>query len=209
MAPLYFLRRLIEAVPVLIGASILSFLVVVSAPGDPAALLVDFTQLTHQQQVEVRRQLGLEDPLPVQYWRLMSGLASGTLRSMRTNQPTIQMVLDAMPVTLLIVGASITLGVVAGAALGVVSALRPYSRLDDALTVLALFGLSVPGFWLALLLIFLFAETLHWLPAAGLRPTGSSTWSPGEVLPYMVLPTIVMAATIVAAMTRYSRSSML
>src|SRR5205823_5001891 len=123
---MYFLRRLVEAIPVMVGASILSFVVVVSAPGDPASLLVDFTQLTAEQQLEVRRQLGLEDPLPVQYWRMMSTLMTGQLRSMRTNQPTIQMVLDAMPVTLLIVVTAIALGVVAGVGLGVLSALRPY-----------------------------------------------------------------------------------
>ncbi len=205
----YLLGRLIQAVPVLLGISIISYAVVRLAPGDPAALLADFTQLTPEQQQEFRRSLGLEDPLPVQYARMMGSLLTGTLRSFRTGQPTIQMVLEAAPVTLLLAFSAVGTALIVGLALGIISALRPYSRTDDALTVVSLFGLSVPQFWLGLMLIFLFAENLGWLPAAGIRPTGSTEFSPLEMLPFLVLPTLVLAAGMIASLTRYTRSAML
>src|SRR6476659_6789327 len=200
----YILRRLVEAVPVLIGISIISFVIVRLAPGDPAALLADFSQLNPDQQQELRRSLGLEDPLPVQYVRMMGALLSGRLVSFRTGQPTLEMVLEAAPITLVLVLASVAAGVLSGVILGVISALKQYSRTDNAVTVLALFGLSVPQFWLGLMLIFAFAENLGWLPAAGIRPTGSSNYNPFEMLPYFILPTLVLASGMVAALTRYT-----
>ena len=195
--------------PVLLGISIISYAVVRLAPGDPAALLVDLTQLTPEQQQEFRRSLGLEDPLPVQYVKMMAALLTGSLTSFRTGQPTIEMVLEAAPITLVLVLLAVAVALLVGVALGIVSALRPYSPADNALTVLSLFGLSVPQFWLGLICIFLFAETLGWLPAAGIRPVGSTEFDPLEVLPFLVLPTLVMASGMVASLTRYTRSAML
>src|SRR5215207_616623 len=146
----YLLRRLLEAVPVLIGISIISYLIVRLAPGDPAALLADFTQLTPEQQAEFRRQLGLDDPLPVQYVKMMAALVSGTLVSFRTGQSILELVAEAAPITLLLVLTAVAAAVLTGVLLGVISALTPYSVLDNLVTVLALFGLSVPQFWLGL-----------------------------------------------------------
>ncbi|TAK21204.1 MAG: ABC transporter permease [Chloroflexota bacterium] len=207
--PRYILYRLPLTILVLFGVSILTFAIVRLAPGDPSALLVDPTQLTREEQVAVRRELGLEDPLPVQYVRTVTALAAGELRSFRTRRPTVEMVLEAAPSTLLLVGSAVTIGVTIGVAMGAVAALRPYSRLDDAVSVLALFGLSVPSFWLGLMLIYVFAENLHWLPASGLRPSGSDTWNPLVVGPHLLMPTLVLASGMVAAVARYTRSSML
>ena len=149
------------------------------APGDPIALLVDVSTLTAEQQQEYRQQLGLEEPLPVQYVKMVGALATGRLTSFRTGQPTIQMVLEAAPVTLVLVFLAVATALVIGVSLGAISALRPYSRTDTTVTLLALFGLSMPQFWLGLMLISIFAETLGWLPAAGIRrwaPAGSIRW---------------------------------
>jgi peptide/nickel transport system permease protein len=205
----YLLRRLLEAVPVLIGISVISYLIVRLAPGDPAALLADFTQLTPEQQADFRRQLGLEDPLPLQYLKMMLALFTGSLVSFRTGQSTVQMVFEALPITLLLVLLAVAAAVLTGLILGVISALKPYSTLDNVVTVLALFGLSVPQFWLGLMLISLFAEYLGWLPATGIRPVGAAGYDPFEVLPFLVMPTLVMAVGMVAALTRYTRSAML
>src|SRR5436190_4207143 len=121
----YIRGRLLQAVPVLIGISMISFAVVRLAPGDPVALLVDVTNLTPEQQQEIRVQLGLDDPLPVQYVRMISALATGHLRSFRTGQSTIQMVLEAAPVTLLLVLSAVVTALIVGVSLGVISALRP------------------------------------------------------------------------------------
>lgn len=193
----------------LFGISVISYAVVRLAPGDPAALLVDFTQLSPEQQAEVRRSLGLEDPLPIQYAKMMGALLTGQLTSFRTGQSTLQMVAETAPTTLTLVFLAVATGVAVGVAFGVLSALRPYGAADNALSVTALFGLSVPQFWLGLILIFVFAETLGWLPAAGIRPVGSSTYDPLEMAPFVVLPTLVLASGMIAAMTRYTRSAML
>lgn len=205
----YVRRRLIQAVPVLIGISIISFLVVRLAPGDPTALLVDVTNLSANEQAELRRSLGLDDPLPVQYVKMLGSLLTGRLTSFRTGQPTIQMVLEAAPVTLLLVATAVGTAVVTGVTLGVLSALRPYSWTDSGVTLLALLGLSVPQFWLGLVFIFIFAENLGWLPASGIRPVGATAFQPLEMLPYLVLPTLVLATTMVASLTRYTRAGML
>jgi peptide/nickel transport system permease protein len=205
----YIRRRLLEMIPVLIGISIISFLIVRLAPGDPIALLVDVSTLTAEQQQEFRQQLGLEEPLPVQYVKMLGSLATGRLTSFRTGQPTIQMVLEAAPVTLVLVFLAVATALVTGVSLGAISALRPYSRTDTTVTLLALFGLSMPQFWLGLMLISVFAETLGWLPAAGIRPVGASGFNPLETLPYLVLPALVLATGMIASLTRYTRSGML
>jgi peptide/nickel transport system permease protein len=205
----YFIRRLIEAIPVLVGISIISFLVIRLAPGDPTALLADISLLSPDERLELRRSLGLEDPLPIQYVRMIGDLFTGDLLSLRTGESTIQMVLDAAPTTLLLITSTIIVSLLTGILFGVVSALRPYSRTDNLLTVLALLGLSVPNFWLGLMLVIVVAEHLRWLPASGIRPQGAMGFSPLEMLPYLVLPVLVQAAGIAAALMRFTRSSML
>ncbi len=205
----YVRRRLIQAVPVLIGISIISFLVVRLAPGDPTALLIDVSQATPEQQQALRHQLGLDEPLPVQYVKMLGSLLTGHLTSFRTGQSTIAMVLEAAPVTLLLVFLAVATALVVGISLGVISALRPYSRTDTLVTLLALLGLSVPQFWLGLMLIYVFAENLGWLPPSGIRPVGASGWNPLEMAPYLVLPALVLATGMIAALARYTRSGML
>lgn len=205
----YLIRRLLEAVPVLLGISIISFLVIRLAPGDPTALLADLSLLTPDERLELRQSLGLEDPLPIQYVKMIGALLTGELTSLRTGESTIRMVLDAAPTTVLLITGTIVVSVAVGVLLGVVSALRPHSRTDTILMALALFGLSVPSFWLGLMLIIVFAENLGWLPASGIRPQSGAASSPLDVLPYLVMPVVVLGSGIAAALMRFTRSSML
>jgi len=203
----YLMRRAAEAVPVLFAISIVGFLIVRLAPGDPASLLADLTQLTPEQQHAYRVQLGLEDPLPIQYVRMLVALLSGTLVSLRSGEPTLQLVAAALPVTVLLLLLALGVGTLTGVMGGALAASHPHVFADTLVTLLALFGLSVPQFWLGLMLITVFAANLHWLPAAGIAPPGGQ---PGpESLLHLLMPTLVLAAGTAATLVRFTRSSML
>jgi ABC-type dipeptide/oligopeptide/nickel transport system permease component len=193
----------------IIGISIISYGIIRMAPGDPTRLLADPEMLTTEQMTAMRSQLGLDDPLPVQYLKTMQSLVTGDLRSFKTRQPVLSMIGERLPATLILTGAVLVTGFTLGIILGIIQAIRPYSRLDDVVTFLSLFGFAVPAFWLALMLMLVFAVRLDWLPASGIRPTNASGWNLWQIAPYLVLPTIVLATNLLASVARYTRSSML
>ena len=193
----------------LVGISIISYAIIRLAPGDPTRLLADPEQLTTEQMTSLRSQLGLNRSLPEQYLRTMQSLMTGDLRSFRTRQPVVEMVAERLPATLLLAGLSLLFGSVFGIILGMIQALRPKSRLDDLATFLSLFGFAVPTFWLASMLILVFAVTLGWLPASGIRPSGVDGYNPRDIAPYLILPTLVLGTNLLASVARYTRSSML
>jgi peptide/nickel transport system permease protein len=114
-----------------------------------------------------------------------------------------------MPTTLALATAASVLGLALALVVAIVSASRPYGWLDHVLTSGALFGMSLPSFWFALILVFLFADTLKWLPATGIRPATSQVWSLREMLPHLVMPVAVTALVVVPTMARYARSALL
>lgn len=203
------MRRLATTIPILLGISVVSFAIIHFAPGDPALTLADPRLLTSDQVAAIHKDLGLDEPLPAQYVKTIYALLSGDLRSYQTRQTVYDLLAVRLPTTLLLGSLALTLGFAFGIAIGVLQALRPYSRLDDAGTFLALFGFSTPEFWLALVLILFFAVHLGWLPAGGIAPAGESGWNPLSVLPHLVLPTVVLATGRLAGVARYARSSML
>jgi peptide/nickel transport system permease protein len=205
----YIGRRLVQMVPLVIGISLLAYAIIRFAPGDPTQLLVDREQATVEQYATLRVQLGLDDPIPVQYMKTMTALFTGELRSFRTKQRVVDMVAERLPTTLLLSTLAVAFGLLVGIVIGIIQALRPYSRFDNAGTFLALLGFSMPNFWLALMLIMLFAVRLRWLPASGIRPLGTTGWDPLAMAPYLVLPTIVLGTGLLASVSRYVRSSML
>jgi peptide/nickel transport system permease protein len=202
-------RRVLMLIPMIIGISIISYGIIRMAPGDPTRLLADPEMLTAEQMTAMRSQLGLNDPLPVQYLKTMQSLVTGDLRSFKTRQPVLSMIGERLPATLILTGAVLVTGFTLGIILGIIQAIRPYSRLDDLVTFLSLFGFAVPAFWLALMLMLVFAVRLDWLPASGIRPTNASGWNLWQIAPYLVLPTIVLATNLLASVARYTRSSML
>jgi peptide/nickel transport system permease protein len=205
----YLLRRALQFVPVLLGIMLITFAIVRLAPGDPAALLVDTTVLSADELARFRADLGLDGSLPSQFARIVRELATGQLRSFRTGQPVLSIVAERLPVTAALLIGAIALAVLAGVPLGVASAVRPYGRLDDWLTVAALTGLSLPSFWLALILMYVFAGLLRVLPASGIGPATALTYGIADMLPHFVLPTLVLAAAVMPAIMRYTRSAML
>lgn len=202
-------RRLAMMIPLLLGISIISYAIVRAAPGDPARMLTDPELLNDEQIAEARKQLGLDQSLPVQYARMMTSLATGDLRSFKTRQPVVSMIRDRLPTTLALTGTTILFGLITGILLGMLQAVKSHSWLDRIATFFGMVGFAVPNFWLALMLILVFSSRLKWLPASGIRPTNAAGWNVIEMAPYLLLPTFVLGTGLTASIARYTRSSML
>ena len=194
----YLIKRLLSTIPVLIGISLLLFFMLRMLPGDPAQVLAG--QMATPEEIEnIRHQLGLDRPIYEQYAVYMSHLVRFDLgRSARTQNPVVDEIWARLPNTLLLAVVAIALACLFGIPAGIISAVRPYSWIDYLVTMSALFGISMPVFWLGLMLVVLFAVILHWLPAGG---TGS--WQ------HVVLPSVTLASFVVAFIARMTRSTML
>ena len=203
----YWVVRILQAVPLWIGASIIVFLMMQLAPGDPATLVADPSFLSEQQLLEVRESLGLEDPLPVQYFKTMGGLMTGSLRSFRSQESTISMVMEAVPTTFSVVFVGIIAALLISVPLGIAAGRRPDSFIDRLLSAGVVTVISVPSFVLALLFLRLFAEQLDVLPASGIRPVGATSYNPIQMLPHLVMPAAVTALPLIPILARYVRDS--
>src|SRR2546422_7474394 len=183
----YVARRLLLLVPVLLGVSIIIFMVLHLAPGDPAEIMLG-SQATHADLARLRADLGLTEPLHVQYVRWLGLVVRGDLgRSIWMKRPVLAEVLGRFQATLVLTGAALLLSTVGGVALGVASATRPNSLLDRLSAVASLFGASMPVFWLGIVLMVVFALWLGWLPASGLfSPYGGG--GPGDLLRHPLPP---------------------
>jgi peptide/nickel transport system permease protein len=196
-------------IPLVIGISVLSYAIIVLAPGDPAKLLADPEKMTAESYLAMRVELGLDDPGPVRYAKTMASLFTGELRSFRTQQRVVDAIGERLPTSLALGILAIVFGLVFGTLIGAMQAIRPYSRLDDLGTLLSLTGFSLPHFWFALMLVLLFSVRLHWLPSSGIRPVTATGWNPIEMAPYLVMPTIVLGTGLLAYVARFVRSSLL
>ncbi len=191
-------RRLLLAVPVLLGVVFVVMLTVELIPGDAVALMLG-EHATPEAVARLRDYLGLDKPLMVRYGAYVGHLARGDLgRSIQQNRPVVDELADAWPATLELTAAALMLAAAAGVAAGVVSAVWPNSLFDAVARVGSLFGLSMPVFWTGLVLIVIFALWLPWLPVGG---TGS--------LGHLVLPAVTLALPSVAMVARMTRSSVL
>lgn len=194
----YVFKRLLSTVPVLIGISLLLFFMLRMLPGDPAQVLAG--QMATPEEVElIRHQLGLDRPIHIQYAFFLSRLSRFDLgRSARTQNPVIEEIWARLPNTALLAVIAIILACLFGIPAGIISAVRPYTWIDYLVTSMALFGISMPVFWLGLMLVVVFSVMLHWLPAGG-----TGTWK------HVVLPSITLAAFCVAFIARMTRSTMI
>ncbi|EHB63643.1 ABC transporter permease [Paenibacillus lactis] len=195
----YSVRRLIQTIPVIIGVTIVVFLLMHLIPGDAAQVIIG--EGAPREQVEqIRENLGLNDPLPLQYWNYVSGLLQGDLGdSIRSSRPIADEIFTSrFWITLELAVYSTILAVFLGILAGIISAVKKSSPADIGVMFIALFGLSMPNFWLGLMLIQYFAVDLGWF-----RPSGWGTWS------QTVLPVITLGTGGAAIIARMTRSSML
>jgi peptide/nickel transport system permease protein len=194
----FIIKRLLSMIPVLIGISLLLFFMLRMLPGDPAQVLAG--QMASPEEIEtIRRQLGLDRPIYAQYLSYLNRLAHLDLgRSARTQNPVIEEVWARLPNTMLLAVAAIGMACLFGIPAGVISAMRPYTWVDYLVTTASLCGISMPVFWLGIMLVVVFSVYLKWLPAGG---TGS--WL------HVILPSVTLAAFVVAFIARMTRSTML
>jgi peptide/nickel transport system permease protein len=203
----YWIGRVVQAIVLLLGVSVLVFVVLRLSPGDPSTLLADPSFLSEQQRAELRASLGLDEPWPTQYVKTMAGLFAGDLRSFRTKETTATMIANAFPVTLSVVVLGLTIAILVSLPLGAAAARHPGGWADRLLSISIVVAISFPSFVLALILIRLFAEEWRLLPASGFRPAGVTDYNPIVILPHLILPAIVTAFPITAILGRYVRDA--
>ena len=209
----YVIRRLIEAIPLLVLITMLLF-AIIQLTGDPlAAYTVDAT-LTGEDIARLRALYGLDQPVPIQYLRWLGNMLTGTWgTSFVTHQPVIEMIGQRLPNTLILVVSSYSIILVVSIVLGIYTAVRQYSLVDQMVTTLAFIGVAMPSFWLGLLLLIFFAvETrnlgLPYFPAGGMYDLTVGPTLP-QILWHLVLPAITLATVITAGYIRFVRASML
>ena len=195
----YIRSRLLIAIPVLWGVSTLVFGMLHLTPGDPVELMLSQSGATRKTVEQMRTQLGLNDPLPVQYVRFLGNALQGNLGdSIISDQPVVKLILTQLPSTLELAATGMAIGILLGGVLGIIAALRPNTFSDYGTMIVAMVGVSVPSFWLGLLLIFFFALRLGWFPA-----TGQGGWE------RLILPATVLGLGVAGMIARLVRSSML
>lgn len=203
----YILKRLLALIPVLFGVTILVFLILHLAPGDPAQIILG-PKATEESLTALRHQLGLDLPLYEQYFRWIGNALQGDWgRSIQLKRPVLPLVLNRFAATATLTAFAATIAITFGTFAGIVSATKQYSFWDRFLMFLALLGFCLPVFWLGLMLQIIFGLELGWLPVSGMHSAGQSGF--GDMLKYLILPGVSLAASSMAEIARMTRSSML
>ena len=194
----FIIKRLMQIVPVILGVTLVVFLIMQMVPGDSAVILAG-EGASKETVEELREDLGLNKPLHEQYFSYIGNIFQGDLGySLKNNQPVLEEIMIRLPITMELAFFSILITVVLGLIAGIISAVKPYSFSDIGVMLVALLGISLPSFWLGLLLMYIFSIKLQWLPVAG--------W---DSMAHIVLPAITLGAGGAAIVARMTRSSML
>ena len=207
----YIIRRILISIPVLFGITIIIFSLIYLAPGDPVQGMIDPTLGDiDAEMVEIERQkLGLDQPIPVQYVKWLGRVLQGDLGYSVINQkPVSEMIGERLGPTLKLTILSLLVSTVVGISVGVISAVKQYSLVDYISSFFSFVAVSLPGFFLALAMIYLFALKLNWLPTSGMRTLGEEQtfWDSAK---YMIMPVAILGIGSAAPLMRYARSSML
>jgi peptide/nickel transport system permease protein len=199
-------RRLLQLVPTVFFVSIIIFCLQQLLPGDPALIMAG-EERDPAVIAQIRHQYRLDQPIPVQYVYWIKGVVSGDFgESMRIHVPVRDLIREKLPVTMQLAAMAMTIALLIGISAGVISAVKRNTVWDYAANVVALWGISTPNFWLGIMLIFLFAVKLEWLPASGYVPL-SEDWR--QSLASTILPAFVLGNSIAGVLMRHTRSAML
>lgn len=195
----YIIKRILWLIPILLGVSFIVFTIMYLSPGDPVTMILG-EGATEQAYETLRVEMGLDRSFLGQFFGYISGVIfeQDLGRSYVSNRVVLDEILVRLPNTIKLASWSILFASLIGVPLGVISATRPYSKLDNVVMFISLIGVSIPTFWFALLLIILFTSTLGWLPA-----TGFTTWQ------HMIMPVFALASSSMGTISRITRSSMM
>lgn len=200
-------RRMLQAIPLLLLISILVFALIHAAPGGPLSIYLENPNVRPADIERLRRSLGLDQPLPVQYAAWLKGFVTGDWGfSFTDGRPVITRLAERLPATLELIGASLAIALVAALPVGVLAAVRRHHPFDRLVSLVTIAGISLPAFWFGLVLQLVFAVWLGWLPSSG-RSSILSTGL-GDRLAHLALPATVLAILHAAAWTRYLRTAM-
>lgn len=213
----YLLKRLLMMIPILLGITIISFILMNLAPGDPALQYWDFEKgpPSPEDLAEIRQKLGLDKPIYIRYFIWLKDILKGDMGySMLSRRPISWEIAQRIGPTMLLSFLSMAVSLVFGLLLGVFSALNQYKLSDYILSILAFIGLSIPGFWLAIMLILLFTNTLGWLPSVGLSDVNLPAdagflvrlW---DYIKHLIMPVLAMSIGSIGSWARYQRSAFL
>jgi len=204
----YILKRLLSAIPVLLGITVIVFVIMAMIPGDPAtAILGSFA--TPENVEKLNRDLGLDKPLVQQYFIWLGNMLRGDFgTSFALNRPVLDEVLERFNATLILAGTAFVMCTFLGILAGVVSAARQYGLADKMITFVVLLGISIPSFFLGMMMILLFAVNLRWFPVSGMWPI-YGTRDLGALLSHLTMPALALAVVATGVIARLSRAAML
>ncbi len=204
----YILKRLISAVPVLLGITVIVFLIMAMIPGDPATAILG-SYATPENVEKLNRDLGLDKPLVQRYFIWLGNMLTGDFgRSFSLNRPVLDEVMERFGATLILAGTAFVACSLLGILAGVISAARQYGLADKAITFVVLIGISVPSFFLGMMMILLFAVNLRWLPVSGMYAIYGGGDLP-DLLRHLAMPATALAVVATGVIARLSRSAML
>ncbi|MBN1179827.1 MAG: ABC transporter permease [Anaerolineae bacterium] len=205
----YLIRRALQSILILFIISVILFGLVSSFPGGIMASYEENPDYTAEDYARLRAKYGLDQPVPVRYARWLGSMLQGDWgNSFVTRRPALQEIADRLPNTMLLMGVGFIVTLVIAIPIGIISALKQYSLLDNIITTLAFAGQSLPVFWFGLLLIIVFHVKLGWLPGAGMMTLGAE-FSLIDRVKHLVLPVTMISLVTAAGYVRYTRSSML
>ena len=204
----YILKRLVSALPVLLGITVIVFLIMAMIPGDPATAILG-SYATPENVAKLNRDLGLDRSLVEQYFIWLGNLLTGDFgTSFALNRPVLDEILERFNATLILAGTAFVLCAVLGVAAGVVSAANQYGAADKAITFAVLLGISIPSFFLGMMMILFFAVNLRWFPVSGMWPIYGAR-DLGALLSHLAMPATALAVVATGVIARLSRSAML
>jgi peptide/nickel transport system permease protein len=202
----FVLRRLLQTFPVLFLFSVIVFTVLRMIPGDPALAMLGL-QATPEAVAEIRKEMGLDKPIPVQYGIWLGHVTRGDFGvSWSSKQPVWRLIKRRFEATLLLTFGATVVGIVIALPVGILSGVRPYSVWSAIATGFSLIGVAMPGFWLGLLLLLFFSVRVHWLPPSGYVPFRDN---PVDSLRHLILPAVTLGTGLAAPLARFVRSGML